>query len=96
MRFRDHAIYDAIIEPIWKDSCQQCPGVPIPQASKGELRQSANFICKTSSREEESNGILRCMPGGESDHLSRRGIKPLCIIDNAQNWALRAQCGHHI
>ena len=74
----------AVIEGRRDDRCEQLPGIAIRQALESQLGQPAQFFnhAGLALGEEQEDRLCRQAPSDEREHLSRRPIDPLHVIDD--------------
>ncbi len=88
--FRHDSIPDVDIDPTRSPSREKCAGVLVGETGQHELGQSGQIALFAGHPygKQHQHRLGKDPPGHEAEHLPGRGIEPLGVIDEAQQWTL--------
>jgi hypothetical protein len=92
-RLGDDPVPDPLIQRLGSHRVQQRPRVVLPQPSHCQLRQSRRVAARNLGCEDQAHRLRSQAPGHEPQHLGRGVIRPLLVIDQAQQRPLPRHLG---
>lgn len=94
-RLGDDPVADALIEASRDDGLEEGPGVLVVQAAEQELRQADEVavVIRLPHREHERHVLREQPPGHETQDLARGAVKPVGVIDEAEDGLLLGDLG---
>ena len=84
VRLGQDPVPDALIEPEPDHRPQQCAGLRVRQALHLQVRQPSQLLARLARGEDQPDWLGQQPPRRERQHLGRRRIQPLRVIEHAQ------------
>jgi hypothetical protein len=91
--FRQDALKNVLVEGTWNSRTQEGACVRRAEAFDGKAWETVEITRDSSSAEQEHDVFRPQSTSHDREHLSRLSIKPLGVVDNAQDGGCGSQLG---
>lgn len=96
--FSDDPIPDADVNATRDSGGEKCPGIFVAEAVEDQFRQPRQLSISAwlADRKQHQHGLGEDSPRHKAEHLSGYRVKPLCVINDAQQRTLQRDFGQQI